>query len=62
MSFTLTFAWWWIPAAITLVGLVWAIFVVDRGDGMFAGLNNMLALVPVLLVSAIAWAIAGALK
>lgn len=62
MTFTLTFAWWWIPTALTLAGLVWAIFIVDGGSGWFAGLSNIMALIPVLFVSAVAWAIAGALK
>lgn len=62
MTFTLTFAWWWIPALITAVGLVWALFIVDGGSGMLSGLANLLALIPVLCVSAIAWGIAGALK
>ena len=62
MTFTFTFAWWWIPIAITIAGLVWALFIVDDGGGMFSGMSNLLALLPVLAVSAIAWAIAGALK
>lgn len=62
MTFTFTLAWWWIPAAITLAGLVWALFLVDRGDGIGAGLNNLLALVPVSIISAIAWAVAAILK
>ena len=62
MAFTLTYAWWWIPTLITVVGLIWAIFIVDGGDGFAAGLANLLAAIPVLIVSLIAWAIAGALK
>jgi hypothetical protein len=62
MTFTLTFAWWWIPTVVSVVGLVWAIFFVDPGDGWFSGLSNIMALIPVLFVSAVAWAIAGALK
>lgn len=62
MTFTLTFAWWWIPAVITVVGLIWAVCIVDGGSGIGAGLANMLALVPVFIVSAIAWAVAGFLK
>ena len=62
MSFTLTYAWWWVPAAITLVGLIWAIFIVDGGSGIGAGLANLFALVPVLLLSAVAWAVAGIMK
>jgi len=62
MTLTLTFAWWWIPTAITLGGLVWALFIVDDGGGMFSGISNLFALVPVLAISVIAWAVAGILK
>ena len=62
MSFTISFAWWWIPTAITVAGLVWALFIVDDGGGMFSGMSNIFALVPVSVISAIAWAVAGALK
>ncbi len=62
MSFTISFAWWWIPTAITVAGLVWALFIVDDGGGMFSGMSNIFALVPVLAISAIAWAVAGVFK
>lgn len=62
MKFALTFAWWWIPAAITLAGLIWAMFFVDHGDGIGAGFKNLLALIPVSVVSAVAWAVAAILK
>ena len=62
MATTLTYAWWWIPTLITFAGLIWAIFIVEPGSGIGAGLSNIFALVPVLLVAAVAWAIAGALK
>ena len=62
MSFTISFAWWCIPTAITVAGLVWALFIVDDGGGMFSGMSNIFALVPVSVISAIAWAVAGALK
>jgi len=54
---TLTIAAWWIPTAITVIGLIWALFIVDDGGGMFSGIGNMLALIPVSIVSAIAWII-----
>lgn len=54
---TITFAAYWIPLAITLIGVFWALFIVDGGSGMFSGLANMFALVPVSIVSAIAWII-----
>lgn len=62
MTFTLTFAWWWIPAAITLAGVIWSVFIVDSGSGWLTGLNNILALLASLAVSCFAWAIAGFLK
>ncbi len=60
MSFTLTFAWWWIPALVTAAGICWVASLEDSGN--FPGLMKALALLPVMTVSAIAWAIAGALK
>ena len=62
MSITFTLAWWWIPTAITVAGLIWALLIVDDGGGYLSGIGNLFALVPVLAVSAIAWAIAGAIK
>lgn len=55
MNITITIAAWWIPAAITLIGLFWAFFIVDDGGGMFSGMGNLLALIPVSVISAIAW-------
>jgi hypothetical protein len=52
---TLAFSAWWIPLGITVIALVWALYVVDGGNGMFSGLANLIALVPALAVSCIAW-------
>lgn len=62
MTFTLTFAWWWIPALITVAGIIWSIFIVDSGSGWFAGVSNLMALLASLAASGVAWAIAGFLK
>ncbi len=63
MTFTLTFAWWWIPAAITVVSIGWAMFIYDDGTrGMMSGLGNLFMLIPALFVSAVAWAIVGIMK
>ncbi len=62
MTFTLTFAWWWIPTLISVVGVIWAIFFVDGGRGLFSGMANVMALGAVGVVSAIAWAVFGFLK
>lgn len=60
---TITFATWWFPLLITVVGLAWAFFWVGRDDwGMFAGLGTIFALVPVLALSAISWALWGIFK
>lgn len=61
MTFTLTFAWWWIPAAITVVGLIWA-FKSGDGSGWFSTLAVMFNAMLVLAVSGVAWAIAGFMK
>ncbi len=62
MNFTIFSEWWVIPAVISMVGLIWAAFIVDPGEGIGTGMNNIFALAIVGLVSAVAWAIAGALK
>ena len=62
MEFTITFSWWWIPAAITVATCSWALFIHDDGGGYMSGLGNVLLLVPALLVSALAGAVAGFLK
>lgn len=56
---TITFGSWMIPTAIMVIGLVWAVFIVDAGTGYGAGVANIIALVPVLFVSCIAWMIWG---
>jgi hypothetical protein len=59
---TITFDVWLIPAAITAIGLIWALFIVDDSGGMFSGISNILALVPVLAVSCIAWMVYAVFK
>lgn len=60
MTFTLTFAWWWIPAVATFVGLIWAISIDDRG--YLPGLGNLMAVLFVLAAVSPMWIIAGFLK
>lgn len=62
MTLTITYAWWWIPTLITVVGFIWALFIFDDGGGYLAGIGTMFALVPALFISTVAWIIAGALK
>lgn len=61
MSFSLVISWWIFPAAVTVTGLFWALFIV-KGDGYLAGLDNLFALAVVAIVSAVVWAVAGFLK
>jgi hypothetical protein len=61
MTFTLTYAWWWGPTAFTLLGFIWA-FSIDDGGGIFGGLGNLLALIPVLFLSLAVWIVAGVTK
>lgn len=56
---TITFGSWMIPTAITLAGLFWAVFIVDDGTGYLSGIGNIIALVPVLAVSCVAWIVWG---
>ena len=57
MSFTLTFGWWAIPLAITIISLMWSTYC-SRG-GYFDGVFETLF---ALIISLLSWAIAGALK
>lgn len=61
MSFSLVISWWVFPAAVTVIGLIWSIFMV-KGSGYLAGLSNIFALAVVAVVSAVVWAVAGFLK
>ena len=60
MTFTLTFAWWWIPAAVTLIGAIWVVFSDTRDDTF--GIGFVFRLTVMFFFSAIAWAIGGSLK
>ena len=62
MTLSFTLSWWLIPAWITVLGLIWALWIVDDGGGMLSGISNIFALVPVLAISAISWAVAAFLK
>ena len=61
MSFSLVISWWIFPAAVTVIGLVWALFIV-KGEGYLAGLSNLFSLAIVAVVSAVVWAVAGFFK
>lgn len=63
MTFTLVFSWWWIPALITVSGLIWVFFIYDDGaHGYLSGIGNVLMLIPVLFISMLSWIIAAVLK
>lgn len=62
MTFTITLGWWVIPTLITVVSVIWALFIVDDGGGYLSGLGNLFALVPALIVSTISWIVGAVLK
>lgn len=61
MTFTLTFAWWWIPTIITVVSLLIALCWPGDG-GYLSGIETLFYLIPALFVSMVAWIFAAALK
>jgi hypothetical protein len=61
MTFTITYAWWWIPASITVLGLGYLVIPKDYGSSnqdIEAGINALLVFTVILP----AWAVAGILK
>lgn len=62
MSFTITVAWWSIPAAITVLSMAWAFFWPVDDGGILGGLNRVIMLIPALLICVIAWFIAALVK
>jgi hypothetical protein len=63
MTFTLTYQWWWIPAALTVAAVVWG-FLPDnkREDSIAAGLTAIFWATPILLFLCVVWIVAGVLK
>lgn len=63
MTLTLSFQWWMIPAVVTILAYCWALFwPFDNNNGLFAGLVNLVALVPASILSLVTWIVAGFLK
>lgn len=62
MTITFVLAWWHIPAAVTLALFLWALFWPIDDGGYMGGISRLFMLLPAALISAVAWAIAGALK
>ena len=54
---TITFSIVWVPIILTIVPIIWALFIVDSGHGIGAGLGNALALIPALFISMLSWII-----
>lgn len=61
MTFTLTFAWWWIPTIITVGSLITAAWW-PTGGGIGGGIASLMLMIPALFVSMLAWIIAAVLK
>lgn len=61
MTFTLTYAWWWIPALITALGIGYMFIPKDHG-GNFPDIGVMFDIILVLITVLLAWAIAGFFK
>jgi hypothetical protein len=59
MNFTVSFTWWALPTAITVLALLWAFFWPADDGGFMGGITRLFMLVPALLVTAVAWALAG---
>jgi hypothetical protein len=62
MSITLTFAWWAVPTAITVLALAWAWLWPSRYDAHLGGIDVLINSVWALLFSLCAWIIVGILK
>ena len=61
MTITITYAWWWTPAAITVICFVWAFSREDEG-GYLSGIDGLIWFAIASFVTAVAWEIAGAVK
>jgi hypothetical protein len=62
MSFSITLAWWHIPAVVTVLAVLWTLFWPADTSGSFGGIARLFMALPALIVSLLAWAIAGFFK
>lgn len=62
MNISFFLAWWHIPAMVTVLSICWALFWPADDRGYCGGLIRLFMLFPALILSLLAWAIAGALK
>lgn len=62
-TITITFAWWWIPTAITVIMFAWAlrVYLPDRNNH-WTSLLGLIIFIPALLVSLLVWIAAAILK
>lgn len=56
---TITFASWTIPAIITVICLIWVMYVVGNGSNFLYGLRNILIAVPYLFIIGMVWILWG---
>jgi len=61
MTFTLAYAWWWIPTLVTILGIGYMLVPKDYG-GNFPDIGALLDLVVILIVVLLAWAVGGFIK
>lgn len=59
---TIELGWWCLPLGITVIGSIWAIFIVKDDGGMMGGLSNLLAMGIVSFISMFAWMLWGIFK
>ena len=57
MTIILTYAWWWVPTAITLLLIVWAIIPTDKDPIRALG-----ELIVGLVTALVFWIVAGFMK
>lgn len=62
MTFAIALSWWVFPTVVTLLGLIWALFLVKDNAGYGSGLGHVFAVAIAGLVSTLAWMIAGIFK
>jgi len=60
--FNITIYGWMIPTIITIVCLVYALFIYNDGEGYLSGIGNLFILIPALLISLVSWIIYAILK
>lgn len=63
MTMTFTYAWWWIPTALTVAVVIWGLLPESKQEeGLAVGLTAIFWAAPILLFLGVVWAIAGAFK